>query len=126
MKLYDFIKLTEADYDTYDTIYDEGVTVCYIEENAENDNYDKFCINIMKKVEVEKINGDIIIVNWTKLVKDNMEKFRAFSMEHWAFEYEDEDDFIYEWIKEIHYYMAGYVSEDFYDTLVTFVEELKA
>ena len=32
---------------------------------------------------------------------------------------------IYEWIKEIHYYMAGYVSEDFYDALVEFVEELK-
>ena len=125
MKLYDFMKMSEADYDAYDTIYDECVTVCYIEENAENDSYDKFCINIMKKVDMEKINGDILIVNWTKLVKDNMEKFRAFSMRHWAFEYEDEDDFIYEWIKEIHYYMAGYVSEDFYDALVEFVEELK-
>lgn len=125
MKLYDFMKMSRADYDTYDTIYDEGVTVCYIEENAENDSYDKFCINIMKKVDIEKINGDILIVNWTKLVKDNMEKFRAFSMRHWAFEYRDEDDFIYEWIKEIHYYMAGYVSEDFYDVLVEFVEELK-
>lgn len=126
MKLYDFMKLTETDYDTYDTVYDEGVTVCYIEEDTENDNYDKFCINIMKKAEMEKLNGDILIVNWTKLIKDNMEKFREFSMRHWAFEYEDEDDFIYEWIKEIHMYMAGYVSEDFYDIPVEFVTTLEA
>lgn len=126
MKLYDFIKMAETDYDTYDTIYDEGVTVCYIEENAENDSYDKFCINIMKKAEMEKVNGDILIVNWTKLIKDNMEKFREFSKKHWRFQYKDEDDFIYEWIKEIHMYMAGYVSEDFYDVLVKFVATLEA
>lgn len=126
MKLYDFMKLTETDYDTYDTVYDEGVTVCYIEEDTENDNYDKFCINIMKKAEMEKLNGDILIVNWTKLIKDNMEKFKEFSIKHWRFQYNDEDDFIYEWIKEIHMYMAGYVSEDFYDILVEFVATLEA
>lgn len=127
MKLYDFVKLTEADYDTYDTVYDEGVTVCFIdEEDEKGDNYYKFCADIMRKVEVEKQNGDFLIVDWTKLIKDNMEKFRAFSMRHWAFEYKDEDDFIYEWIKEIHAYMAGYVSESFYDTLVEFVETLEA
>lgn len=126
MKLYDFMKLTETDYDAYDTVYDESVTVCYIEEDAENDNYDKFCINIMKKAEMEKLNGDILIVNWTNLIKNNMEKFREFSMNHWKFQYNDEDDFIYEWIKEIHMYMAGYVSEDFYDILVEFVATLEA
>lgn len=126
MKLYDFLKMAEADYDTYDTIYDEGVTVCYIEEDGKNDSYDKFCINIMKKADMEKVNGNILIVNWTKLIKDNMEKFRKFSKEHWRYEYEADDDFIYEWIKEIHMYMAGYVSEDFYDVLVEFVATLEA
>lgn len=127
MKLYDFIKLTEADYDTYDTIYDNGVTVCFIdEEDEERDNYDKFCVDIMKKVEMEKINGDVLIVNWTKLIKDNMEKFREFSKKYWKFQYKDEDDFIYEWINEIQAYMAGYVSENFYGVLVEFVETLEA
>lgn len=126
MKLYDFVKMTETDYDTCDVVYDEGVTVCYIEETNNNDAYEKFCINIMKKAEMEKLNDDIIIVNWTKLITENMDKFRAFSMRHWAFEYEDDDDFIYEWIKEIHAYVAGYVSEDFYEILVEFVETLKA
>lgn len=130
MKLYDFIKMTEADYDTYDVVYDNGVTVCFIDEEDEAmDNYYKFCADIMKKVEMEKQNGDVLIVNWTKLVKDNMEKFRAFTKEHW---YENrqyknsEDNFIYAWINEIHAYMAGYVSEDFYGILVDFVETLEA
>ena len=125
MKLYDFMKMTKADYDAYDTVFDAVVTVCFIEEDESNDNYEKFCIELMKKVDVEEINGDDIIVKWTELIQNNMEKFRAFAMRHWAFEYEDDDDFIYEWIKEIHYYIAGYVSESFYDTLVEFVKTLK-
>lgn len=128
MKLYDFIKLTEADYDTYDTIYDNGVTVCFIdEEDEERDSYDKFCVDIMKKVEMEKQNGDILIVNWTKLIQDNMEKFKSFTEKHWRYTYEDdEDEFIYQWINEIQAYMAGYVSENFYGVLVEFVETLEA
>lgn len=129
MKLYDYLKLTEADYDTYDTVYDTGVTVCFIDDEDEGtDNYYKFCADIMRKVEVEKINGDIIIVNWTKLIKDNMKKFKAFTKENWYAnrQYEDdEDDFIYAWINEIHAYFAGYVSESFYDVLAKFVGELK-
>lgn len=129
MKLYEIMKLSEADYDTYDTVYDTGVTVCYIAENEANDNYDKFCIELMKKVEVEKINGEDLIVKWTELIQNNMEKFKAFTKKHWyeSCQYEDdEDEFIYQWINEIHQYMAGNVSEDFYEELVKLVESLKA
>lgn len=129
MKLYDFMKVSEADWDTYDTVYDAAVTACYIEEDESNDNYDKFCINLMKKVELEKQSGDILIVKWTELIQSNMEKFKAFTAKHWyeSCQYEDdEDEFIYQWINEIHSYMAGCVSEDFYDTLVEFVETLEA
>lgn len=129
MKLYEFMKVTEADYDTYDTVYDTGVTVCYIEEDKDNDSYDKFCIELMKKVDMEKQNGDILIVNWTKFIKDNMEKFKKFTAEYWyeSCQYEDdEDEFIYQWINEFHGYMAGNVSEEFYDTLIEFAETLKA
>ena len=126
MILYDVMKMTQADYDTYDTVFDAVVTVCYIEENEANDNYDKFCIELMKKVEVDRISGMELIVKWTEFIKNNMDKFKAFAMRHWAFEYNDEDEFIYQWIKEIHYYMAGYVSEDFYGTLVEFVATLKS
>lgn len=128
MKLYDFMKMSECDYDTYDTEYDACVTVCFIDEEDEaRDSYYKFCADIMRKVQVEKHNGDILIVNWTKLVNDNMEKFKAFTEKHWKYTYEDdEDEFIYQWINEIQAYMAGYVSESFYDTLVKFVESLEA
>lgn len=131
MKLYDFVKLTENDYDTYDTVYDAEITVCFIEEDeAENDNYDKFCIELMKKVDMEKQTDDcILVVKWTDLITKNMEKFKEFTKKHWyeTCQYDDdEDEFIYQWLNEINQYMAGYVSEKFYDTLVGFVETLEA
>ena len=128
MKLYDYMKLSETDWDTYDTVYDACVTVCYIDEEDEaRDSYYKFCTDIIKKVEVEKKNGDILIVDWSGLIQSNMEKFKLFTEKHWRYTYkDDEDEFIYQWINEIHAYMAGYVSEDFYDILVKLVETLEA
>ena len=129
MKLYDFFKISQNDFDTCDTVYDTGITVCYIDEEDADDNYDKFCIELMKKVEVESLNDDIIIVKWTELITNNMEKFRAFTAENWYdnCQYEDDDDeFIYQWINEIDQYMAGNVSIDFYDELVKLVETLEA
>ena len=129
MKLYEFMKMSQNDYDTYDTTFDSVVTVCYIAENEVRDNYDKFCVELMKKAEIEEINGDDIIIKWTELIQNNMEKFRAFTKENWYAncQYEDdEDEFIYQWINEIHQYMAGNVSEDFYDKLVKLVESLEA
>ena len=130
MKLYEIMKLSQDDYDTYDTVYDAEVTVCYIDEEDAEDNYDKFCIELMKKVEVERIVPEShLIVKWTELIQNNMEKFKEFTKENWyeSCQYEDdEDEFIYQWIKEIHYYLAGYVSEDFYDKLVEFVQTLEA
>jgi len=129
MKLYDFMKISQNDYDTCDTVFDTGVTVCYIDEEDAEDNYDKFCIELMKKVELEEQNDDILIVKWTELITNNMEKFKEFTKENWyeSCQYEDdEDEFIYQWINEIGGYLAGYVSEDFYDKLVELVETLKA
>lgn len=127
MKLYDFMKMSECDYDTYDTEYDACVTVCCLDLECEDESYDKFCNGIMKKVEVVHVGENTLTVDWSKLVKDNMEKFKAFTEKHWKYTYEDdEDEFIYQWINEIQAYMAGYVSESFYDTLVKFVESLEA
>ena len=128
MKLYELLKMSMEDYDTYDTVYDAEVTVCYIDEEDADDSYDRFCINLMKKVEVVRIvPSSHLVCEWTKLIHDNMEKFRAFTEEHWRYKYRDDDDeFIYQWINEIHYYLAGYVSEDFYDNLVELVDSLEA
>lgn len=124
--LYDFLSLSECDYDTYDTKYDVEVTVCWIGE--ESDNYDKFCNEIIKKVNIIKINRDMIMVDWNELIERNIDKFKEFTRENWyeTHQYEDDiDEFIYQWIREIHYYMAGYVSEDFYENLVELVSNLK-
>lgn len=129
MKLYEIMKLSMEDYDTYDTVYDASVTVCYIDEEDVEDSYDKFCINIMKKVEVIPtiVPTQDLTCDWTKLIRDNMEKFRAFTEKHWRYKYrDDEDEFIYQWINEIHYYLAGYVDEEFYDALVELVDSLEA
>lgn len=132
MKLFEFINTTQKDFDTYDDVYDTSVTVCFIEddydEGDEFHNYDKFCNDIIKLVEVVKQTGDcILIVKWTDLIKRNMEKFKAFTKKYWhdTCQYEDdEDEFIYQWITEIDNYMAGNVSLNFYKTLVEFVGTL--
>lgn len=125
MTLFEYLKMTENDFDTYDTKYDTGVTVCHIYEDDECDEYDKFCNGIIKKVEVVKINGDTLTVNWSELIERNMDKFKMFAREYWAFDYENDiDEFVYQWINEIHAYTAGYVSEDFYSVLNNFVDSL--
>ncbi len=126
MTLYEYLKMRETDFDTCDTVFDTGVTVCYIEE--EHDEYDKFCNGIIKKVDVIHIDDDCPTVNWYEMIERNMDKFKAFTREHWRedCQYEDDiDDFIYEWINEIDYYMAGYVSIDFYSVLNELVDSLE-
>lgn len=124
MTLYDYLKMSENDYDTYDTKYCTGVTVCYIDEEA--DDYDKFCNGIIKKVNVVEINGNTLTVNWSELIERNMDKFKRFTKKYWNRQYEDDiDEFIYQWINEIHMYMAGYVGESFYSILNKFVDSLE-
>lgn len=126
IKLYDYIAMAENDFDTYDTKFDAVVTVCHIDE--ENDEYDKFCNGIMKKVNVVKINGDDLTVNWSELIERNIIKFKMFTSKYWLdnCQYEDdEDEFMYQWINEIQQYMAGYVSMGFYSKLNEFVDTLE-
>ena len=126
--LYDYLKMSENDFDTYDTTYDAVVTVCYIADEDENDEYDKFCNGIIKKVNVVHIDTHYLTVNWTELIERNMDKFKAFTKEHWyeSCQYEDDiDEFIYQWINEIHQYMAGNVSIDFYIELNKLVDSLE-
>lgn len=126
MTLFEYLQMAENDFDTYDTKYDAVVTVCHIYEEDESDDYDKFCNNIIKKVDVVEINGDSLIVNWSELIERNMDKFKKFTKKYWRNQYEDDiDEFVYQWINEFHMYMAGYVSEGFYSVLNKFVDSLK-
>lgn len=126
MTLYEYLKMSENDFDTYDIDYDAVVTVCYIAD--EDDEYDKFCNGIIKKVNVLYIDSHYLTVDWCKLIERNMDKFKAFTKENWRenCQYEDDvDEFIYQWINEIHYYMAGYVDEGFYNELNMLVDSLE-
>jgi hypothetical protein len=123
MSLYDFVKTHNADYDTYDTIYDSVVTVCSFDENeeGEGDYYDKFRIGIMRFVRVVKVtSGCELVCNWAEMIKRNEEVFREYTNACWAESYRNlnEDDFIYEWIDEINKYCAGYSSDKNYERLV--------
>lgn len=126
MTLYEYLKMSENDYDTYDIDYDAVVTVCYIAD--EDDEYDKFCNGIIKKVNVVYVDTHYLTVDWSGLIERNMDKFKAFTKEHWkqSCQYEDDiDEFIYQWVNEIHYYMAGYVDEDTYTELNKLVDSLE-
>lgn len=125
MTLYEYLMVKKCDVDTYDTEYDAEITVCHIYE--EDDEYDKFCNGIIKKVNVVEISKYALTVDWSELIKRNIDKFKKFTAEHWYSncQYEDDiDEFIYQWISEIHHYMVGSVSEDFYSVLNEFVDSL--
>ena len=127
MNLYEYLMAYGEDVDAYDDVFDASVTACVIED--EEDDYDRFCNNLFKHAEV--VGKTVVygcpspIVAWAKLISDNMEKFKDFSKEHWIEQYEDDDDFIYEWIKELHLYCAGYVNDSFYKVLNEFIDTLE-
>lgn len=125
MTLYEFMKMSECDYDTYDVDFDAVVTVCLPDEDDNLDAYGKFCFEIIKKVNVVKVTDTGLIVDWAGFIKRNIEQLREFADEYWYNNYADDDDeFVYQWINEIHAYLAGYVSEDIYEKLVELVETL--
>ena len=125
MTLYEFVMLHENDYDAWDKEYDTCVTVCHIDKVT--DSYDAFCKKMMQKVSVVgTANNDDPIVNWTELIERNMPVLKSFTEKHWDNKYKDDvDEFIYQWIKEIHMYFAGYVSEEFYNVLLDLVDTLE-
>ena len=122
MTLYDFIKVANNDYDTYDTEMDAVVTVCSFdaEDEKSEEYYEKFRIGIMKFVEVDKgISTCEITCKWTEMIEHNLPIFKEFTRKHWPNQYEDdEDEFIYQWINEIHYWIAGEVGENTYKEFV--------
>ena len=127
MTLYDYIKTNCKDgwfdEDTYDTVFDYGITVCVDIDSTSDEYYQKFCTGLLKHVEVDTMDGDCVL-KWSDMIKDNIELFRNFANWHWnisAEEFEDDDDLIYEWLKELHYWLAGYTSENVYKT---FCEEV--
>lgn len=123
MKLYDWLSIDKGSYDCYDTDIDESVTIDWIDKPKSD--YDFFVVGLLKKVDIEQKTDDCTLVcDWSKLIRENFTKFKRFTKEHWARDYKDEYDFIYQWIRELHSYVAGYVNDSFYSTLKGFVDSL--
>lgn len=122
MTLYDFVKVAQNDYDTYDDVFDAIVTVCAFDEEDEKSEeyYEKFRIGIMKFVEV--IRGTVdngLLCKWSDFITRNLAIFKEFAKEYWYIQYEDDvDEFIYQWITELHNWSAGALSEDMYKEFV--------
>ena len=117
MKLYDYLVTNNGDYDCYDTIFDMCVTVCFdIPDETEIEPYDEFCNTLYKLVDfVKTVNHYTLIVDWYGFIKKNYDKFKEYANDFWIRgNHDDEDDFIYEWIKELHLYVAGYASNEQY------------
>lgn len=114
MTLYEFIKMENNDFDTYDTVFDAEVTVC-VPYDEEKDWYDKFYNFIIKHVQfVEKLSNGECTADWYNFINENIKVFRQAANDMWRLDYvniDDDDDLIYEWIKEIEGWLAGYVSE---------------
>ena len=120
MTLFDFIKANQDDYDTYDTDYCSIITVCINPDDKPEDEYDLFCIRLCKAVSVESCtrHGDPVC-NWSKYIEDNMKLFRDFANKYWIKNnYENEEDFVAEWMEELHRLLAGYGNEDTYKVLI--------
>ena len=119
MTLFEYLELQQGGWisaDTYDTDYDIIVTIdADIDDKDNEDPYYQFTFGLLRSVEIESIGKDTLTCKWSKFITDNMELFKAFAKEYWVNQYEDdEEEFIYQWIREIHYYLAGYVGNSTY------------
>ena len=113
MTIYELTKLTESDYDVWDEVFDDCVTCCYIDEPE--DDYDEFCIALYKKVECTKSDSYSAYADWYGFIERNLSIFKEFADKYWIKgNQEDEEDFICEWIGELHKWLAGYLPEESY------------
>lgn len=110
--------------DIWDDEYDTCVTVDISVEDEAEENYDRFCRKLLSKVEfvghvwswdLDKYEETSLIAKWSKFIGDNLKEFRDFSNKYWVKNnWEDDEDFVYEWIGQLHLYMAGYGTEEEY------------
>lgn len=123
--VYEFMCLTQGDYDINDSELDTSVTVVYIEESDDNDTHEQFCIELLKKVKLNSFTNNCVEADWSALIRENKELFTQFMKENWKQQYTDEEEFIYQWIKEIHLYLAGYTYDDMYAKMLDVLKIIK-
>jgi len=117
------ISMSNMDYDVWDNTIDACVTVSLPDVLLSNaDYYDKFICEICRFVKPISINDEknTIIADWYGFIERNYDKFKDFTKIYWNMDFKEKDEFIYQWIKELHFYFGGYVPDDFYKTLYEF------
>lgn len=128
MTLYELLQIKEDYIETSDVDYDVLVGTDLVKDediNENTDNYFKFLNYIAHNVEVTDARNDIC--NWSKFVLDHKVALTKYAEENWYEVPEDESDFIYEWINELHSYQSGNISEkmykDFIDAMNTYQKD---
>lgn len=120
--LYDF--LAEKDTDTFDTVdpkYDFILIVTYVTDTKAYTEFEKFCVNIEKKVLVGTEDNDMVIAYWTDFIKNNGMQFRAFARRVWKINPFSED-FFSGCLRRIHNMMSGKESENIYSEMNKLLE----
>ena len=121
MTVYEYIKTSGCDYDVYDDEFDACITCCDCSEDdgGEDDEfYYRFYAGIQKLANVVEIKKDWIIADWSAMIRHNKAILEEYMYKNWKRDYEDEDDFVYEWIREFHLWGAGYTNEITYKDFV--------
>lgn len=137
MKLNDFMSnFKSISKDTSDDVYDAVVTIVWDRDEKRDDdmfpNYSVFCDKLFECVEFKEVNEyDVWIIRWSKLIKDNLELFREWSLANWRDEFEDmikdedPDEFICAWLDQLHAYLSGAGTETEYHNLTVLLEKCK-
>ena len=128
MKLYEALKLYETkstSIDTADYVYDEIITVDIFENEIGEDNYETFCIELQKKVELQKFFDGAYanaIVDWTGFLMKNKKAFEKYVKENWIQEKQyvlsDIDDFYCEWLEQFQLLLSGNGTESIYKDMI--------
>lgn len=121
MKLIEYLNLYKDGccIDTADTEIDEIVTIDYNKDDKPDKEFPylyKFTIALFNKVNLAYLNdGGVVIVDYSKLITDNLELFKNFVKTTWRedkqYVLDDMTELQYEFIKDIHLMLAGYGTE---------------
>lgn len=115
--LYNFLeKINKDTFDTVDPDCNFILIVTYVPEAKARTEYEKFCVNIEKKVVVGINDGNMVIAHWTDFIKRNGMQFRAFARQFWHLN-PFREDFFSECLRKIHNMMNGKDDEKVYSEI---------
>jgi hypothetical protein len=111
--------------DTVDVTFERIVTVTNINKPSNKmDSYDKFCRYVYDNVYVisSETDGNNAVCDWEEFIMRNYFILSDLAIRYWNHIPDDEDDFIEEWIAEMHALLAGYGSDEIYNIFINAFE----